>query len=273
MLRFAVAGVPLSTPSPGGTVEGLKHAHSLGIKAMEIEWVQRVPLNPERMEEIRATAQQLDMYLTAHAPYYINLNSSEPAKLEASIKRILDALHMSQRAGIKSVCVHSAFYLGMEPKKAYENVRRATDSIMKHKTTLFPGVNLGYETMGKQTQFGTLEEVLQISKEFGIYPTIDPAHLHARYNGKINSTKEWNEMFDTYAEFLGKESLKTMHMHFSGIAYGLKGEKHHLPLLESDAKWQDFIAVLTRRNIGGVVVCESPLLEEDTVRMMECYES
>ena len=79
MLRFAVAGVPLSTPPPGGTVEGLKQAATLGINAMEIEWVQNVPKNPGRMAEIRATAEELDITLTVHAPYYVNLNSQDPA--------------------------------------------------------------------------------------------------------------------------------------------------------------------------------------------------
>jgi len=270
-LRIAVAGVPLSTPSPGGTVEGLKHAHSLGIRAMEMEWVQRVPVNPERMADIRKTAEELDMYLTVHAPYYINLNSPDAEKLDASITRILDALSMAQLAGAKSVCVHAAFYLGGEPAVAQENVRRATDRIMKHKKKLFPDVNLGYETMGKQAQYGTLEEVLTVSKEFGIYPVIDPAHLHARYNGAINTTKEWNEMLDTYVEYLGKKSLDTMHMHFSGIAYGLKGEKHHLPLKESDARWEDFLKVLKKRKVGGTVVCESPIMEKDTVLMIKTF--
>lgn len=270
-LHFAVAGVPATTPKPGGTVEGLRHAHSLGITAMEIEWVQRVPDSPKRMEEIRKVSEELGMYLTCHAPYYINLNSPEKDKLEASIGRILLALRMSEIAGIHSVCVHAAFYLGMEPAKAFDNVRRAIDTIMKQKSKIFPNVNLGLETMGKVTQFGTLEEVLRISKEFGIYPTVDPAHMHARTNGLVNSVREWEEMFDLYEEYLGTESLSSVHMHFSGIAYGPKGEKHHLPLEESDAKWRDFIAVLKGRSIGGTVVCESPLLEVDTLRMQKTY--
>lgn len=272
MLRFAVAGTPLSTPAPGGTVKGIEHARKLGIGAMEIEWVQSVPKNIERMKEIRAAAKKHDVTLTVHAPYFINLNSPEKVKLEASKKRILDALSMAQLAGARSVCVHPAFYLGMEPEKAFPNVRHATADIMKHKKKLFPDVNLAYETMGKITQFGTLEEVLRISKEFGLYPCVDPAHMHARTNGKINSTKEWNEMFDLYEKYLGKKSLSNVHMHFSGIAYGEKGEKHHLPLKESDAKWQDFIAVLKKRKIGGTVVCESPLLEKDTLLMRKEYE-
>ena len=127
MLHIAVAGVPLTTPSPGGTVEGLKYAHTLGITAMELEWVQRVPVNPPRMFEIRTTAEKLNMYLTAHAPYYINLNSPEKEKLAASKKRILDGLQMAELAGIHSLCVHAAFNLGQDEKTVYANVRNAVD--------------------------------------------------------------------------------------------------------------------------------------------------
>lgn len=271
MLRFAVAGCPHSTPPPKGTVEGIHRAKALGITAMEIEWVQSVPKSPERMEEIRSTARKLDITLTVHAPYFVNLNSPDPITLAASIQRVVTALSMSQLAGARSVCVHPAFYLGMPPKTAYGNVSRATEKILKQKSKLFPDVNLAYETMGKPTQFGTLEEVLKLSKEFDLYPTVDPAHMHARTNGKINTTEEWNDMFDLYEKYLGTKSLKYVHMHYSGIAYGPKGEKHHIPLQESDARWEDFLAVLKRRKIEGTVVCESPLLEADTLLMAREY--
>ncbi|MBI1813205.1 TIM barrel protein [Candidatus Peregrinibacteria bacterium] len=273
MLHFAIAGCPLSTPKSGGTVEGLKRAHELGIEAMEIEWVQNVPSDPKRMEEIRRTAEDLKMSLTVHAPYYVNLNTPDPAKLAASKGRVLTSLAMSEIAGVRSVCVHAAFYLGLPPTQAYDNIRRSVADIVKQKNKLFPSVNLALETMGKPSQFGTLEEVLQISKEFDLYPCIDPAHLHARTNGAVNSAMEWNAMFDRYVEFLGKESLKRVHMHFSGIAYGPKGEKKHLPLQESDAKWEEFLGVLKKRKIEGVVVCESPLLEVDTLLLKNAYSS
>jgi len=61
-------------------------------------------------------------------------------------------------------------------------------------------------------------------------------------------------------------------MHFSGIAYGPKGEKHHLPLRESEARWKDFLRVLKERSIGGICVCESPLMERDTLLMKRTYD-
>jgi deoxyribonuclease-4 len=271
MLRFALAGIPISTPSPGGTIEGLKRAAELGIAAMELEWVQRVPSNVEHVEEIGRVAHELQITLTVHAPYYVNLNARDPATLEASKKRILSALAMAQVCGAVSVCVHPAFYLGMAPEKVLNNVRGTLEDILERREFLFPSVNLALETMGKPTQFGALEEVLGLSKEFGLYPCLDPAHLHARTNGGINSKGEWEEMFRLYASYLGKTSLQNMHLHYSGIAYGPKGERRHLPLKESDAKWEDFLAILKQRQIGGVCVCESPLLEEDTLLLQRAY--
>ncbi|MDA0376088.1 MAG: TIM barrel protein [bacterium] len=273
MLHFAVAGVPYSTPGKAGTLEGLDHAHSLGITAMEMEWVQRVPKNEEHIENIRHKAEELDMYLTVHAPYFINLNAVEEEKLEASKIRILDAMEMGQLAGAHSVCVHPAFYLKMDPEEVYDNVYRATDDIMKraHKKGLT--INLGFETMGKGTQFGSLEEVLKLSKEFGIYPTIDPAHMHARTNGEWNTEAEWNVMFDLYEKYLGKKSLKSVHMHYSGIEYTEKGERRHLPLEKSDARWKGFIKVLKDREIEGTVVCESPIQEDDTILLQKTFQS
>lgn len=239
---------------------------------MELEWVQSVPKNPEHMLLIRELSQELDITLTVHAPYYINLNTPDKAKMAASKKRIWDALQMSELAGVRSVCVHPAFYLGMDPADAFKNVRAAVEDIMSKKEKLFPHVNLALETMGKVSQFGTLEEVLKISKEFDLYPTVDPAHMHARTNGKINTYKEWDEMFDLYQKYLGKKALSNVHMHFSGIAYSEKGEKHHVPLQESDARWKDFLKVLKDRDIGGTVVCESPAMEVDTVLMQKTYD-
>jgi deoxyribonuclease IV len=60
-------------------------------------------------------------------------------------------------------------------------------------------------------------------------------------------------------------------MHFSGIAYSDKGEKNHLALEESDAKWKDFLKVLKKRKIEGVLVCESPAMEDDTLLMKKTY--
>lgn len=271
MLHIACPGAPKSTPSPGGTLKGLQRAHDLGITAMEIEWVQSVPKNAEHVAKLGEVAKGLGIVLTVHAPYFINLNSEDDDKLAASQKRILDALAMAQVCGAVSVCVHAAFNGGKDSAHVTDNVRFATDGIMRKKATLFPDVNLAYETMGKHVQWGTLEEVLAISKEFDIYPCVDTAHMHARANGAMNSEEEFDGLFDRYAKALGKKSLGRMHLHYSGINYGPAGEKNHLPIRESDADWKAFLKVLKKRDIGGVLVNESPEMENDTVFLRDAY--
>lgn len=271
MLRFACPGAPKSTPNPGGTLAGLARAHALGINAMEIEWVQSVPKNVEHVANIGKVAREFDIALTVHAPYFVNLHSDDAAKRVASEKRILDALAMAQVCGAVSVCVHAAFNGGKDSRDVTDSVRRSTDAILRKKSTLFPDVNLAYETMGKHSQWGTLEEVLEISKEFDIYPCIDTAHMHARANGAMNTEEEWDALFDEYAHNLGKTSLKHMHLHYSGINYGPGGEKNHLPIQESDANWKGFLRVLKRRAIGGILVNESPLMEDDTILLRDAY--
>lgn len=271
LLRFACPGTPKSTPGKGGTLEGLEQAKSLGIDAMEIEWVQSVPKNVAHVREVGLLAERLDVTLTVHAPYFINLNSDDPEKIIASERRILDALSMAQECGALSVCVHAAFNGKADSETVTESVRRATERLMKQKPARFPDVNLAYETMGKHSQWGTLEETLLIAKEFEIYPCVDTAHMHARANGGVNTEQEWDELFDRYAHALGDDALGHMHLHYSGIAYSDKGEKHHLPFEESDANWKGFLRVVKRRGIGGVLVCESPAMENDTLLLQRTY--
>lgn len=271
-LRIACPGSPRSTPGSGGTLAGLKHAAKLGINAMEIEWVQSVPKNAEHVAEVGTVAKDLDVVLTVHAPYFVNLNSAEKEKIAASEQRILAALSMAQVCGAVSVCVHAAFNGKDDSATVTDSIRRSTERIMKKKASLFPDVNLAYETMGKHSQWGTLDETLLIAKEFDIYPCVDTAHMHARANGGMNTEEEWEGLFDRYAKVLGKKSLKNMHLHYSGIAYGEKGEKNHLPFEESDADWKGFLRVLKRREIGGVLVCESPEMEDDTMLLQATYD-
>lgn len=270
-LRIATPGVPLSAPKGSGTIEGIEYAASLGISAMEMEWVQSTPKNPDHVAEVAATAKKCGFALTVHGSYFINLCADDPEKLEASKRRIVEACAMAQIAGAISVCIHPAFYQEKTPAQALESVRRATDDILKFKEKLFPNVNLAYETMGKQTQFGTLEEVLAVSKEFDLYPCVDISHMHARANGGMNSEAEWQQMLDTYADYLGETALSHVHFHLSGILYGEKGEKKHLPMDEAEFKWRDYVCVLKEYDVGGVLVCESPLMEKDTLLIQEYY--
>ena len=129
------------------------------------------------------------------------------------------------------------------------------------------------ETTGKPTQFGTYQELLKLSQELEMcMPCIDFAHLHARTNGKYNSQDEWRTVLTDVENALGKKALQEMHIHVSGIAYGEKGEKHHLMLDESDLKYKEMLKVWKEFKLGGVVICESPTMEADALLLKKTWE-
>lgn len=271
-LRFGPAGVPIRTKKRS-TEEGIKTVKEIGLDAMEIEFVQRVSMGEETAKKVNELAKSLDVVLTVHAPYYINLNSKEKEKLEASKKRLFDAAYIGYLAGAVSVTFHPAFYGGDEPSSVYERVKEHILDVMEKLDKVGAKIDVRPETTGKPTQFGSLEEVIKLSEEIpGVKPCVDFAHLHARDQGKWNTYEEFIEILEMLEKNLGREILDDMHIHVSGIEYGPKGEKRHLVFEEADFKYRDFLKALIDKEVKGVVICESPILEDDTLLLKAEYE-
>ena len=107
----------------------------------------------------------------------------------------------------------------------------------------------------------------------GVLPCLDFAHLHARSgDGTINSREEWNRILLQYRAVLGAEALRRLHIHLSGIAYGPKGEKHHLMLIESDLDVVGLLQALRQEGCAGRILCESPIMEKDAVLLRQAWE-
>lgn len=271
-LRFGTAGIPLSAPKRS-TIDGIIHVRNLGLDAMELEFVRGVNLKPELAKKIKYVAKKHDVLLTAHAPYYINLNASEKAKVEASKRRIIQSAERLHQAGGWSVVFHAGYYLKQDPAKVYNRIKDALKEIEKELMDRGIEVWIRPELTGKPTQFGDLKEIVKLSEELEmVLPTIDFAHAHARNKGKCNSTEEWREMLSFIEDRLGREALDNMHIHVSGIEYTDKGEKRHLNLQESDMNWEDLLGVLKEFRVRGVVISESPNIEGDALLMKTKYE-
>ena len=271
-LLFGTAGIPLSA-NPRTTADGIKHVRNLGLGSMELEFVHSVNISKEKAPEIKKIAEENNIILTCHAPYFINLNSLEEAKVKASIERILNSARILNLCGGYSVAFHSGFYMGQEPKKVYEAIKENLKLIVKTLKNEGNNIWIRPETTGKETQFGNVDEILQLSQEFdNVMPCVDFAHFHARTNGKYNSYGEFSSILEKIEKSLGKKGLENMHIHITGIAYGPKGEKHHLNLEESDLRYKELLKALKDFKSKGVVTCESPNIEEDALMMKKVYE-
>lgn len=270
-LIFGTAGIPISCS--GNTAEGVRKVRELGLGCMELEFVRSVNLNEKSAEDVRKAARENKIELSCHGSYFINLNSKEKKKLEASKKRILDAARVAWVAGAKSLTFHAAFYQGMEKEKVYRKVKAELKEIVKVLRKEKNGIWVRPELTGKESQFGDLQELIKLSKEVEqVLPCIDFAHLHARYNGKYNSYKEFREVLREIEEKIGKNALKNMHIHVSGINYTEKGERNHLELKESDLNYKELVKAWKRAGIKGLVVSESPNIEGDALLMQRIHK-
>jgi len=272
-LLFGTAGIPLN--SKGSiTTEGIAAVRDLGLDAMELEFVRSVNITKEKAPEVKKAAEQNNITLTCHAPYYINLNSLEKAKLKASIYRILNSARIANLCGAWSVCFHPGFYQKSTKEEAYSRVKKSIKEITQALKNEGNKIWIRPETTGKESQFGNIQEILKLSQEFSnLMPCIDFAHFHARTNGKYNSYKEFCSILEAIEKKLGKNGLKNMHIHLTGIAYGEKGEKHHLNLKESDLKYEELIKALKDFKVKGVAISESPNIEEDALMLQNLYNN
>jgi len=270
-LLFGTAGIPHSARSKT-TIDGIERIAELGLGCMEIEFVQGVKMGEAGARLVADTATREGIKLSAHAPYFINFNAHEPEKIRASQDRVLQTARIAALCGAESVTFHAAFYLGDPPEKAYSTVKKYLAEMLNQLKRENNRVWIRPEVAGKLSQFGSLEEILNLSTEIeGLAPCIDFAHWHAR-SGRFNSYPEFTSILLQVKERLGGAALDDMHIHVSGIAYGKKGEIKHLNLKESDFQYTELLKALNDYDASGIVICESPNLEEDALLLQATYK-
>jgi len=270
-LLFGTGGVPLSAESRS-TEAGIERIAELGLGCMEVEFVQGVKMSPEVAVSVGELAARKNVVLTAHGPYFVNLNAVERQKVHMSKERILQTARIAALFGARSITFHAAFYLKSTPAETYAMVKRHLQEVMNTLRKEGNKVTISPEVTGKSSQFGTLEELLQLSSEIeGILPCIDFSHWHAR-TGKANSYQEFLAVLDQVEKKLGRRGLDNMHIHLSGIAYGKKGELKHLMLPDSDLRYAELLKALKERRAKGVIICESaPYIEQDALLLQRTY--
>jgi deoxyribonuclease-4 len=269
MLKFGTAGIPNGVKT---YEEGFKLLRELGLDSLEVEFVHGVRMKKERAVEIGKLAKACNLTLTCHGPYYINLNAKENEKREASVKRVLNTIEAGKYMNAFSITFHAGFYLKQPSDYVYMRIKDSLTEIVA--TTSSDTPLISPELTGKETQFGSLNELLSLINDVkGLNICIDFAHLHARTIGKYNTEKEIEQVMEKIIKTTGEKTLKQLHIHMAGIEYGAKGEKKHLNLKESDLNYKGILKVLKNYGVSGVVTCESPNLQEDALLLKETYET
>lgn len=269
-IRLGPAGVP-TVSTKRSTVDGIRTVAQLGLDAMEVEFVRGVAMSLEGASEAGRVASQLDVRLSVHAPYFINLCSTDKKVAEASKKRIVDAALRAERMGAQEVVVHPGYYGNLSSEEAYRLVKQRYGEILdKLKEKNVKIAKIAFETTGKVSQFGSLEELVSLAKETGCLICVDFAHIYARQAGRI----DYAEVFDR----LKPLKPKHLHIHFSGIEWtpAKKGsggnEKNHVNIAEGNPLFKPLAQEILNRKIDVTIISESPILEQDSLLMKKIFE-
>ncbi len=252
-LVFGTAGVALS-PSIAPTLSAIKQLKELGLSCLEIEMMHGVRFSMEMAAAIRRQAEEQNIFLSFHAPYSINLLSPDQGKRLSSQKQLLSSARWANLCGARNLVFHGGFYAGNSPEKDLEVIRASLQNILSLLQAEKNRIILRLETMGKKSQFGTLEEVLLLCQEIeGLEPCLDFAHLYSR-EGKANGYRHFLRTIKKVGKKLGSKAWQNMHIHVSGVHFLAKGEVKHLNLRETDFRWEELLMALGDSGVAGVVI-------------------
>lgn len=270
-LNFITAGMPIRT-GKGSYTQAFDVLKEMNLDGMELEFVHGVRMSDDNRIFVKEMAK--NFVITAHGPFYINLNSKEEEKIEASVQRIIDTAAVAAQAGAFSITYHAAFYMGGDKETVFEQVKTQTKRIIDILENEKIKVWVRPETTGKATQWGDIDEIINLSKEFEqVLPCVDFSHLHARSAGEYNTYDEFSKVLEKMGNNIGQYALENFHGHLAGIEYTAKGEKQHLNLENSDMNYKDLIKVMKEFGVKGALVCESPNIEDDCKLLKNYYES
>ena len=234
------------------SIENLHFLNKNKIKACEIAFTYSIYIKKEDTKEIKKVAEKLGISLSVHAPYFINLNSKEKEKINASKKRILNCCEIGHLLGAKNIVIHSGFYSGMESEEAYQNIKEQIIDLQKTIKENKWDISLCPEIMGKKNVFGSIDEISRLARETDCLFCIDFAHILARYD-----SHKFNELKKAFPQ-------KHWHCHFSGIEYSKeKGERNHKQTTKEE--WAELLNELKMLNKDITIISETPSPVEDAV--------
>lgn len=259
-----MAKILIGPAGTGGAAEqGFIEIKKAGLDAVEVAFTYSIWMTRAQAAKIAELNKKLNLALSIHAPYYINLNSEDKKKIEASKKRILKCCEIGHYLGAKYIVFHPGFYQKSSKEETFQNIKKQILEMLAEIKRNNWEVKLAPETTGKQSQFGSLDELIKIKKETGGHICIDFSHLKARSNGKMS--------YEEMAEKIAKARLGYIHAHFSGIEFSEKGERRHLLTPESEIKL--LLRALKKHKIDCTIINESPNPLGDAIKMKKLLQN
>lgn len=280
MIRFGPAGNDSAFAEAGykATVDAPAWIAAMGLNAYEYQCGRGVRVGTETAEKIGQAARQHGIQLSLHAPYFINLSSRDPKRIEGNCRYVLESCAAAQAMGADHIVIHTGGLGKQSRDKAFSNtVENVQELLAVQEQEGYSALTLCLETMGKINVIGTAEEIFRlVALDDRLLPCIDFGHLNARTQGGLTEREAVRALFDRMERRIGMERARRFHSHFSKIEYSKGGEVRHLTFadMQYGPEFAPFAEEIVARGYEPRMICESAGTQaRDAVQMMRIYQN
>ena len=248
----------------------------MGLDCFEYSFGRGVNLSDEKAIFLGEVFAENKVEISVHAPYYINFANVDQEMVEKSYRYVLDSAKKAKLLGGKRVVFHPA---SQGRLKREEAVNLTKNRIEKLASLIYEegleDLIFCPETMGKQGQIGTIEEIAYFCQTDKVFtPAIDFGHINARELGSLKTKGDYISRLKFMIDALGTEKMKNFHVHFSKIEYSAKGEVKHLTFEDQKygPEFSPLADALIELKLEPYIICESNGTQDvDALKMKEIY--
>lgn len=259
------------------TYEEAAYLHALGLNAFEYSFGRGVSMTDATAQKIRDEFTKYGIAISVHAPYYTNFANPDPEMISKSIGYIKQSLTACNKLGGERVVFHPAACGKATRAEAVARTKSNLALLAESCRDMAFTFKLCAETMGKNNQIGTVEEVVDfclIDNMF--YPCFDFGHINSYMHGGIKSKDDYRRILDYTIDKLGFEKASQMHVHFSKIQYGDKGEIRHLTFADEKygPEYAPLAELFDEYGMSPYIVCESDgTMSDDALAMKNMHKN
>lgn len=279
MLKIGPSGNSLSFYGEGysHTRDAAAWVSARGLDCYEYSFGRGVNIGDSAAREIGAAFENYGIEISVHAPYYTNFANPDDEMIAKSFGYIRQSIIAGHKMGGIRTVFHPASCGKMPRREAVERCETNIAKLMETLSDIPFEFILCPETMGKFNQIGTVEEVVEFCKIHpALYPCFDFGHINSYLLGGIKGYDDYKRIIDYTADNLGDKKTYNMHVHFSKIMYGAKGELKHLTFADDKygPEFEGFAKLIKEYDLTPYIVCESDGTQaEDAFQMKKMLQN
>lgn len=281
MIKFGPSGNSQSFFDEGyeRTIDAIPWIAKRNLDIFEYSFGRGVVVPAETAKKIGEEAKKYNIEITAHAPYFINFAGIDEEKMQKSYDHLINSVKIEKAFGGNRVVFHAGSETGQEREVAFNKVKENTNIVMEKIMKLgFEDIMICPETMGKYSQIGTVQEIIELCKLHpNIYPCVDFGHVNCILQGALKTSDDYKKyILDPMLNELPFEKVKKMHVHFSKIEFGPKGEKRHLTFEDTNygPEFEPLAKVIAEYKLEPYILSESAGTQaEDAWTMKSIFNS